>query len=158
MSGETVGGTVVWRQAFLAFITLIVIFIAAANPARADATVVPAEGTINGIVYVNQGHGFVAIIASMVGHVCDSVMVNSRGRATLIYEDGCRVEVTPQTGVVTVAATSPCKAAGGTHVGRYVLGAAVVGGAVAAIIIATDNSGGGGGGSSKHHKKHPASP
>jgi hypothetical protein len=39
----------------------------------------------------------------------DSVMAAGTGRALIVYEDGCKVDVSSETAVVSVQQTSPCK-------------------------------------------------
>ena len=93
-------------------------------------------------------------------------MALKTGVAAIVYPDGCKVVVSATTAVVVVQEASPCKTApmpeatGGIGVGKYVLGATIVGGAVAAAVII----GGGSNDGNEHKAKHrarseePASP
>jgi hypothetical protein len=73
-----------------------------ASPSWA-ATVVPTQGDLT----INQGQGFKPLKSGMNANVGDSVMVGPGGAATVVYEDGCKVNVQPGA-VVTVAPLSPC--------------------------------------------------
>jgi hypothetical protein len=73
-----------------------------ASPSWA-ATVVPAAGDLT----INQGQGFKLIKGGMNANVGDSVMVGPGGAATVVYEDGCKVNVQPGA-VATIAPLSPC--------------------------------------------------
>jgi hypothetical protein len=124
----------------------------------ATVSVVPEPGSTKNSVLLNRGNGFAPIVAPTEGRSGDYVMTLGTGAATIIYEDNCMVEVNSKTGVVTVQETSPCKGAGLSEaeptprfgVGKYIVGAAIVGGAVtAAILIA----GGDNGTKKKHHEK-----
>jgi hypothetical protein len=65
-------------------------------------------------------------------------MAGPSGSAEIVYDDGCRVKVDPGA-VVTVGATSSCKAAAVSP--ELVLGAvAVAGGVGAAIILSSDDN------------------
>jgi hypothetical protein len=69
------------------------------------ATLEPTEGALA----VNQGGGFRPVKTRIDANVGDSVMVAPGGSATLVYDDGCKVEVQPGS-VTTIAALSPCAA------------------------------------------------
>jgi hypothetical protein len=67
------------------------------------ATVEPGAGALS----VNQGQGFQPINSRIDANVGDSVMVGPGGTATVMYSDGCKVDVQPGA-VTTVAPLSPC--------------------------------------------------
>lgn len=67
------------------------------------ATIEPGQGTLS----INQGQGFQPINNRVDGNVGDSVMVSPGGAATVVYGDGCRVDVQPGV-VTTIAPLSPC--------------------------------------------------
>jgi hypothetical protein len=73
-----------------------------ASPSWA-ATVVPTTGDLS----INQGQGFKPVKNGMNANVGDSVMVGPGGAATVVYEDGCKVNVQPGA-VATIAPLSPC--------------------------------------------------
>src|SRR5438270_2377440 len=73
-----------------------------ASPSWA-ATVVPIAGDLS----INQGQGFKPVKSGMNANVGDSLMVGPGGAATVVYEDGCKVNVQPGA-AVTVAPLSPC--------------------------------------------------
>jgi len=56
---------------------------------------------------INQGHGFKPIKSQAKAKVGDTVMVRPGGAATVVYDDGCRVNVRPGA-VTTIAPVSPC--------------------------------------------------
>jgi hypothetical protein len=68
-------------------------------------------------------------------------MALKTGVAAIVYADGCKFEVSATTAVVVVQDTSPCKAplppetTGGVGIGKYILGATIVGGAVTAAVL-----------------------
>ena len=60
-----------------------------------------------GDLTINQGQGFKPASPGATANVGDAVMVGPGGRATVVYDDGCRVPV--QAGAVsTIAPLSPC--------------------------------------------------
>lgn len=125
-----------WRK----FIFALGGVILAAQPACATVSVVPAQGTVKGSVFLNRGKGFESIVASTEGHPGDSVMASRGGLASIVYPDGCKIEVSSTTAVVFVQDTSPCKGPavtgpGRLGVGTYVVGAAIAGGAVVAVAL-----------------------
>ena len=69
----------------------------------------------------------------------EGLKIVSWSAAIIVYPDGCRVEVSAKTAVVSVQETSPCKTpvvpetTGGLGVGEYIVGAVVVGGAITAV-------------------------
>ena len=75
-----------------------------ASPSWA-AVVQPGLGNLT----INQGQGFKPVTAAVSANVGDSVMVGPGGSATVVYEDGCKVDVRPGA-VITVAPLSPCAA------------------------------------------------
>jgi len=76
----------------------------AASPSWA-AVVQPGFGNLT----INQGQGFKSVTSASNAHVGDSVMVGPGGSATIVYEDGCKIDVRPGA-VVTIAPLSPCAA------------------------------------------------
>jgi hypothetical protein len=76
----------------------------AASPAWA-AVVQPGSGNLT----INQGQGFKPVTSASNANVGDSVMVGPGGSATIVYEDGCKIDVRPGA-VVTIAPLSPCAA------------------------------------------------
>jgi len=129
----------------------------------ASVSVIPAAGTPKNPIFVNHGKGFARVTEAQTG---DSVMALGAGAAVVVYPDGCRVEVSAKTAVVSVQETSPCKTpvvaetTGGLGVGKYIVGAVVVGGAITAVALAGGDSGDGHGTKQHHHHKpgNPASP
>ncbi len=67
------------------------------------ATIEPGLGDVS----VNHGRGFSPVNSRSGANVGDSVMVGPGGTATIVYEDGCRVDVRPGA-VTTIAPLSPC--------------------------------------------------
>lgn len=67
------------------------------------ATLQPGQGTLS----VNQGQGFQPVNNRIDANVGDSVMVGPNGSATVVYDDGCTVDVQPGS-VTTIAPLSPC--------------------------------------------------
>ena len=132
----------------------------------ATVSVIPVAGTPKNTVFLNHGKGFAPIMSVTEAQTGDSVMALGTGAAIIVYADGCRVEVNAKTAVVSVQETSPCKmpvlpeTTGRLGVGKYLVGAAVVGGAITAVALI--GGGGGGGGGTKQNEHHrpgkPASP
>ena len=56
---------------------------------------------------INQGQGFAPVNGRVDANVGDSVMVGPGGSASLVYSDGCTVDVQPGS-VTTIAPLSPC--------------------------------------------------
>ncbi len=134
---------------------------------QAQATTVsvfPREGTPKGSLLINRGAGYQPLTQAATAQTGDAVMATGGGAATIVYEDGCRVEVTSATSVVVVVETSPCKPGvlpqtGGVPAGIYAVGAAIVGGAIAAIVILGGDDGNEGGSAKKKRGgRKPASP
>ena len=73
-----------------------------ASPSWA-AIVEPGYGDLT----INQGHGFKPVPSRVNANVGNSVMVAPGGAATVVYEDGCKVDVRPGA-VTTIAPLSPC--------------------------------------------------
>lgn len=67
------------------------------------AIVEPGVGHLS----INQGQGFKPVTGRTNANVGDSVMVGPGGAATVVYEDGCKVDVRPGA-VTTIAPLSPC--------------------------------------------------
>jgi hypothetical protein len=67
------------------------------------AIIEPGSGDLT----INHGQGFKPITSRASANVGDSVMVGPGGSATVVYDDGCKVNVQP--GAVTaIAPLSPC--------------------------------------------------
>jgi hypothetical protein len=66
-------------------------------------TIVPGQGGLS----VNQGQGFQPVNSRVDANVGDAVMVGPGGAATVVYSDGCTVNVQPGA-VTTIAPLSPC--------------------------------------------------
>jgi hypothetical protein len=98
------------------------------------ATVQPLQGTLS----INQGQGFAPVNGRADASVGDSVMVGPGGYATLVYDDGCKVDIQPGA-VATVAPLSPC--ASGSYAQDYnnnnLWGAAIIGTAAAGALGVT---------------------
>ncbi len=75
-----------------------------ASPSWA-AMVQPGLGNLT----INQGQGFKPVTTAVNANVGDSVMVGPGGSATVVYEDGCKIDVHPGA-VTTIAPLSPCAA------------------------------------------------
>jgi hypothetical protein len=82
-----------------------------ASPSWA-AVVQPGFGNLT----INQGQGFKPVTAAVNANVGDSVMVGPGGSATVVYEDGCKVDIRPGA-VTTIAPLSPC--ASGSNAQNY---------------------------------------
>ncbi len=67
------------------------------------ASVEPGQGNLS----INQGQGFQPVNSRIDTNVGDSVMVAPGGDATVVYDDGCTVNVQPGE-VTTIAPLSPC--------------------------------------------------
>ena len=67
------------------------------------ATLEPAQGDL----VINQGQGFQPVNSRVDANVGDSVMVGPGGSASVVYSDGCTVNVQPGA-VTTIAPISPC--------------------------------------------------
>lgn len=67
------------------------------------ASLVPGQGDI----VINQGQGFQPVNSRVDANVGDSVMVAPEGSASIVYGDGCTVNVQPGA-VTTIAPISPC--------------------------------------------------
>lgn len=102
------------------------------------ATLEPGQGSLT----INQGQGFQQVNSRVDANVGDSVMVDPGGAATLVYDDGCKVDVQPGS-VTTIAPISPC--ASGSYAadpdwGAIALGVGVLGLVGAGIYAAVHNS------------------
>lgn len=95
------------------------------------ASLLPGQGDLS----VNHGNGFQPVNSRMDANVGDTVMVGPGGSATVVYDDGCKVNVQPG-GVATVDPISPC--ASGSYAqsndNSNTLGAIVMGGVVLGLI------------------------
>jgi hypothetical protein len=67
------------------------------------ATVEPGFGDLT----INHGQGFKPVTSRINANVGDAVMVGPGGSATVVYEDGCKVDIRPGA-VTTIAPLSPC--------------------------------------------------
>ena len=79
------------------------VLLSSSSWAATGTTVEPSLGA----VLINNGTGFKQIKKPVKAKVGDSVMVSPDGAATIVYADGCRINVEPGT-VSTVAQLSPC--------------------------------------------------
>lgn len=115
------------------------------------ATIEPGQGDLS----VNQGKGYQPINSRVDACVGDTVMVGPGGAATVVYDDGCKVDIQPGS-VTTIAPLSPC--ASGSYAqdnkdngyGPYIMGGVVIGVGVLAGIAASN--------SNKSNSSAPASP
>lgn len=99
------------------------------------ATLEPGQGSLT----INQGEGFRPVNARVDANVGDTVMVAPGGSASLVYDDGCKVDVQPGA-VTTIAPISPCAAGSyaddpNTDNTATEVGAAIVVGGTAAAVI-----------------------
>lgn len=62
---------------------------------------------MGGEVFVNQGRGYQLVTAQVEINPGDAVMVNPNGRATVVYNDTCSVDVKPGL-VSTITPNPPC--------------------------------------------------
>jgi hypothetical protein len=108
------------------------------------ATLEPGKGSLS----INQGQGFQPVNGRIDANVGDSVMVGPDGTATVVYDDGCKVNVQPGA-VTTIAPLSPCASGSYAQNGPdngpdwtaigFAVGVAAAGG-VAAYYAVTNNS------------------
>ena len=94
--------------------------------------------SIHGGVWINRGNGYVAVRGATEAKTGDSIMAAAKGRARLVYSDGCAVDI--QSGSVVVVGTeSPCAKGAtnnegvGTEAGLGTTGMVVSGLAFAAV-------------------------
>ena len=87
------------------------------------ATLEPGQGNL----VINQGQGFQPVNSRIDANVGDSVMVGPGGSASLVYADGCKVDVQPGS-VTTIAPLSPCAA--GSNAQNFDLGTTLLFGAL----------------------------
>jgi hypothetical protein len=73
-----------------------------ASPAWATS-IEPGQGDLS----INQGNGYQPVTSHLNANVGDTVMVGTGGAATVVYDDGCKVNVQPGA-VTTIAPLSPC--------------------------------------------------
>jgi hypothetical protein len=147
---------------------LLAVGILGAFPAfAAQVRVVPDEKSAKGAVMLNHGQGYAPISGPTVANTGDSVIAFAGGHATVIYPDGCTVDVNDRGTVVRVSETSPCKGpagllpSGGFSGGKYVVGAVIGAGAIAAAAVSLSGGDGGGGGGNNggnDDKPRPRSP
>lgn len=93
------------------------------------ATVEPGQGSLT----INQGQGFQPVNSRIDANVGDSVMVAPGGSATVVYDDGCTVNVQPGA-VTTVAPLSPCAAGSYAQDNSNLAGALVMGGVAGGLL------------------------
>jgi hypothetical protein len=105
------------------------------------ATLEPGQGQIS----VNQGQGFQPVNSRVDANVGDSVMVSPDGSASVVYADGCKVNVRPGA-VATIAPISPCASGSyaddnnnGSDWGPLLMGVVVLGFIGGGIYAATNN-------------------
>jgi hypothetical protein len=63
--------------------------------------------SIHGGVRINRGNGYVAVRDAIEAKTGDSIMAAAKGRARLVYSDGCVVDIQPGS-VAVVVTESPC--------------------------------------------------
>jgi len=85
-----------------------------ANPSWA-ITVEPGSGQLS----INQGKGFKPVKHRINANVGDAVMVGPGGTATVVYDDGCKINVQPGA-VITIESLSPCASASNAAQGSWV--------------------------------------
>jgi hypothetical protein len=90
------------RKRGLARALCVACAVLAASPSWATV-VEPGSGK----VFINQGKGFKAVKHRINANVGDAVMVSPGGTATVVYDDGCKVNVQPGA-VLTIEQLSPC--------------------------------------------------
>jgi hypothetical protein len=90
--------------------------------------------SIRGDVRVNRGGGYLAVHGTTEVNTGDIVMVDAKGKARLVFPDGCKEEV-PAGSVTTVSATSPCSQR--LAVPLALGGMAIVGGMAGALAATT---------------------
>lgn len=108
------------KRPFLGALCLAMLF----STSSWAASIEPGQGSLT----LNQGQGFQPVNSRIDANVGDSVMVAPGGSATVVYEDGCTVNVQPGA-VTTIAPLSPC--ASGSYAqdnGSNWVGALVMGG------------------------------
>ena len=116
-------------------ITLAVLVAGVAGVAASSPSFAATVTSTGGEVSVNQGTGFRRVAGTVVAGVGASVMVGPTGSGQIVYEDGCRVDLNPNT-VMNIAERSPCVvAATQTNYTIPIIGAVVLGGGVAAILL-----------------------
>lgn len=93
------------------------------------ATLQPGQGSLT----INQGQGFEPVNSRIDASVGDSVMVAPGGSATVVYDDGCKVNVQPDA-VTTIAPISPCASGSYAQDGSNWTGALVMGVAAGAAL------------------------
>jgi hypothetical protein len=71
-----------------------------------------------GDLTINQGKGFKPVTSSINAKVGDSVMVGPSGSATVVYDDGCKVNIQPGA-VTTIAPLSPCASGSNAQVQQW---------------------------------------
>ena len=79
------------------------------------------------------GQGFHPISGRVDAKAGDSVMVSPDGAATIVYDDGCKVNVQPGA-VATISPLSPCASGSNADDNSNNLGAYVVGAGAAAAL------------------------
>jgi hypothetical protein len=81
------------------------------SPAWAT-TIEPGQGDLS----INQGRGYQPVSSRLNANVGDTVMVGQGGAATVVYDDGCKVNVQPGA-VTTIAPLSPCTSGSNAQTG-----------------------------------------
>jgi hypothetical protein len=112
----------------------IIPLVIALNTAAFAATVNSIEGPLQ----VNTGSGFHQVSGTTQVAPGGSVMVGPRGKAEILYSDGCRIPVTPGS-VAVVAPVSPCAQGqvfppNEDYTWYYVGGAALIAGGISCAI------------------------
>ena len=59
----------------------------------AKVSIIPQAGTFKGNLFLNNGKGSAPIVDVTEAHTGDTLMASGTGRALVVYDDGCKVEV-----------------------------------------------------------------
>jgi hypothetical protein len=102
-------GSIMRQHRFLRVVAVgCAVLLSTSSWAWATAKATTVEPSL-GVVLMNSGKGFKQIKKTTKAKAGNSVMVSPDGAATVVYADGCRVDVSPGK-VTTVAELSPCAA------------------------------------------------
>ena len=94
------------------------------------ATIEPGQGNLS----INQGQGFQPVNSRVDANVGDSVIVAPGGSATVVYDDGCKVDVQPGA-ITTIAPLSPCASGSYAQDNSFNWGGALLMGAAAGTAL-----------------------
>jgi hypothetical protein len=98
------------------------------------ASLAATVNAVSGQVLVNKGDGYQQVAGATEANPGDTVVVNPGGSGSIVYPDGCVVQVQPGT-VATIAPSSPCTAGSGFNTTTFAIGALVIGGGVGGAIL-----------------------